>query len=281
MGVYGKAIVPQGTSNAWGGYFEGRGFLGASAWTYSDENLKQNIVDLSGEDAIAALSQLHPKRYNFNTSEFDYLSLPEGDQIGLISQEVEGILPELVTDVIRPEEFNETGESIAPEFAFKAMNYDGLIPVLISAFKQQQVVIAEQQAALMMHDSARQATNERLDQLEQLLAVCCQNPVDSDQRNMLTGGTDLSDSSDDRNLRIQPNPFNEKTTVYYNLERNGRMQLIANSSDGKQLRVLHEAQMEAGQYQYEWQTADLKAGVYYVTLLLDGEPIVKKAVKVN
>ena len=53
----------------------------------------------------------------------------------------------------------------------------------------------------------------------------------------------------DRNLRIQPNPFNEQTTVYYNLERSGRMQLMANSSDGKQLRVLHEAQMEQGVYQ--------------------------------
>ncbi len=59
------------------------------------------------------------------------------------------------------------------------------------------------------------------------------------------------------------------------------MQLMANSSDGKQLRVLHEAQMEAGEYQYEWHTADLSAGIYYVTLLLNGEPIVKKAVKVN
>jgi hypothetical protein len=39
--------------------------------------------------------------------------------------------------------------------------------------------------------------------------------------------------------------------------------------------------MEAGEYRYEWYTADLSAGIYYVTLLLDGEPVVKKAVKVN
>ncbi|WP_343390404.1 hypothetical protein [Candidatus Amarobacter glycogenicus] len=39
--------------------------------------------------------------------------------------------------------------------------------------------------------------------------------------------------------------------------------------------------MESGSYQYEWNTADLAAGIYYVTLLLDGQPVVKKAVKVN
>src|SRR5690606_34645143 len=123
---------------------------------------------------------------------------------------------------------------------------------------------------------------DRLDALEQLLAACCQNPGGSDQRNLLDDGPEIFDqNSGDRNLRIQPNPFNEQTTVYYNLERSGRMQLMANSSDGKQLRVLHEAQMEQGEYQYEWQTADLAPGIYYITLLLDGEPIVKKAVKVR
>ncbi|MCC6541426.1 MAG: hypothetical protein IT225_04330, partial [Flavobacteriales bacterium] len=59
--------------------------------------------------------------------------------------------------------------------------------------------------------------------------------------------------------------------------------------DGKELRVLQEAILEAGSYQYEWNTADLAPGVYYVTLLLDGQPVVKtslsrlsgKAVKVG
>jgi hypothetical protein len=45
--------------------------------------------------------------------------------------------------------------------------------------------------------------------------------------------------------------------------------------------VLEDAQMPAGEYQYAWYTADLSPGIYYVTLLLDGEPVVKKAVKVR
>ena len=39
------------------------------------------------------------------------------------------------------------------------------------------------------------------------------------------------------------------------------------------------ATQEAGQYQYEWNTGNLSPGMHYVTLLLDGEPIVKRAVK--
>ena len=56
---------------------------------------------------------------------------------------------------------------------------------------------------------------------------------------------------------------------------------MANSADGKQLKVLQEANLAQGSYQYEWNTTDLAPGMYYVTLLLDGEPVVKKAVKVT
>ena len=81
-------------------------------------------------------------------------------------------------------------------------------------------------------------------------------------------------------MHIQPNPFNEATTVSYTLERAGRMQLLANSADGKQLQVLQEGQRPAGDHRFEWNTSGLEAGMYYVTLLLDGQPVVKKAVKV-
>ncbi|MBL7940300.1 MAG: hypothetical protein JNL43_13140 [Flavobacteriales bacterium] len=45
--------------------------------------------------------------------------------------------------------------------------------------------------------------------------------------------------------------------------------------------LLHEATLQAGDYQYEWDTTNLAPGMYYVTLLLDGQPLVKKAVKVT
>jgi len=55
---------------------------------------------------------------------------------------------------------------------------------------------------------------------------------------------------------------------------------MANSADGRELRVLQEADQAAGEHQFQWNTASLAPGMYYVTLLLDGQPVVKKGVKV-
>ena len=57
--------------------------------------------------------------------------------------------------------------------------------------------------------------------------------------------------------------------------------LLVNSSDGKQLQVLEEVRRGAGQYQRVWHTSHPVPGIYHVTLLLDGEPLVKRAVKMR
>jgi hypothetical protein len=53
------------------------------------------------------------------------------------------------------------------------------------------------------------------------------------------------------------------------------------TSAGKQLRVLEEEQRSAGTFTYEWDTTDLASGVYHVMLLVDGAPMVQKAVKIE
>ncbi len=310
-GLYGRALgatnnygiwaeVQDTSANNWAGHFQGKVKVTGNMWhntsyIFSDESLKQDASSgMAEEDPIGTLasqlSLLNPRNYTFTDEAKERLLINGGTQFGFFAQEVEQVFPQLVPSMTLPAELDSLGNEIAPALALKGVNYVGLIPLLVAGHKEQQATVAQQQAeiaALTEQVAANQAAAEelqelrnRLDQLEQLLAACCQNP-DGGTRDLIDDGTGLNDLAGDRNLRIQPNPFNEQTTVYYNLERSGRMQLMANGSDGKHLRVLHEAQMEAGQYQYEWQTADLSAGIYYVTLLLDGEPIVKKAVKVN
>ena len=298
FGVYGEAI-PQPwvtptplTSHSWAGYFvgdayvSGRGWIGSGPWQTSDEQLKTGIENIQGASEL--LSQLEPKTYTFIPQEHPHLQLPTELQYGLLAQELEQVLPTLVGSKSIPAEIDSLGNVIHAEVTHKGINYTALIPILIAAHKEQQVLVDEQQAqieALTDQAAANQAATDeleelrnRMDQLEQLLAACCQNPADPrNQQIDGTGGTEENEHI----LRIQPNPFDEQTTIYYQLERSGRMQLMANSSDGKQLRILEEAQREAGSYQYEWFTNDLAPGIYYVTLLLDGEPVVKKAVKVR
>jgi hypothetical protein len=96
-----------------------------------------------------------------------------------------------------------------------------------------------------------------------------------DQRGMVPVGN----APAERLLTIVPKPVAPYTAVGYTLERGGRVMLLLTGSDGRRMQVLHEGHMEAGQYQHDWHTAQLAAGVYHITLLLDGEPLVKRAVK--
>lgn len=181
-------------------------------------------------------------------------------------------LPGLVKATMHPAELDDDGNVVREAVSYKAVNYTALIPYLVAGYQAQRTAndalaaqLAEQQA--------------RMDHLEEALAACCANPtMPADGKT--SGSEQETLQGDARTLLIQPNPFNEQTALSYTLERSGRAQLLVNSADGKQLKALYEAAQEAGQYQYTWNTGDLVPGVYYVTLLLDGEPLVKKAVKV-
>jgi hypothetical protein len=72
-------------------------------------------------------------RYNWRQTEFPELNFSEGEQIGLIAQDLEKILPELVT----------TGPD-----GYKSVSYEKLTPVLIEAVKEQQKEIEYLKAEL-------------------------------------------------------------------------------------------------------------------------------------
>jgi len=262
--VFGR-VTGNGTGVRYAGYFQGATHIAGPAscttntWT-SDATLKTDVQEI--EDAMATIEQLRPTTYRFLSEEHIAAGLPDGLQRGLIAQEVEQVLPDLVSNITIAPIRDTTGAVIHAGETVKGVNYIGLIPLLIAAMQEQ---------------------NDRIDHLEQALAACCANPDGSrmqdqglDQPSELDGSFNGSEK-----LRIQPNPFNERTTVFYTLDRGGRTQLLANSSDGRDLRVLQEADLEAGNYQFDWNTAALAPGMYYVTLLLDGQPVVKKAVKVD
>ncbi|MCL4282966.1 MAG: tail fiber domain-containing protein [Flavobacteriales bacterium] len=259
VGVYG---VASGASNGndWAAWFDGEGFLGALSWNYSDENLKIDVENLSSSEMAATLMQLHPKSYSFNTEEYPYLNLPAGAQFGLISQEVDSVFPNLVKDVVRPEQVDSLGNVIEPELQFKAMNYQGFIPVLIAGFQAQQQQIAAMQ--------------------QQLDACCAANQGLAPQ-----GYHEQRDGQDgnlqEQRLLIFPNPVADLTTLEYYVPQAGKVSLSVSTSDGKPLGMLREEQSEPGAYSYAWNTTKLAAGTYFCTYLLDGAVVVKRAVKVS
>lgn len=261
-GGYFTTNAPLATTN-WTIYGNGYGLTTSGTWVPSDMNLKTNIQEYNSDQAVAVLSALPLHTYEFNQAACPQMQMPVGTQVGILTQELEPVLPNLVRDAHQPAVYDSAGTLLNPGVDYKAMNMQGLIPYLVAGFQAQQ---------------------QRIAQLEQQVAACCASggmaPQGGVDGNTLRMGEEAVEGNA-RALSIQPNPFTDHTTLFYTLERSGRMQLLANSADGKQLRVLTQAQREAGQYQFEWNTTDLSPGVYYLTLLLDEVPLVKKAVRVK
>lgn len=138
-GIYGQ----QGSgANDYAGYFNGNvGYTGTLLAT-SDARLKTNIKNFNG--GLNAVMQLKATTYEYKRNgELAKMNLPEGTQIGLIAQDIEKVLPELIKET----EFNyidkKDGEA-QPEntsVAYKGVNYIGMIPVLINAIQEQQAQI--------------------------------------------------------------------------------------------------------------------------------------------
>lgn len=123
-GVYGQA---SGGVENWAGYFLGdvqvdgnisaTGDISGATITPSDRNLKQDIHQI--DDALSIVNQLNGVRYTWN--EKAQGKRPGTQDVGVIAQEVEAVLPELV---------KETSDG------YKAVNYSQLVAVLIEAVKE-------------------------------------------------------------------------------------------------------------------------------------------------
>jgi hypothetical protein len=141
-GIYGKAI--SGTTN-YAGYFDGNVHYTGTLTGPSDERFKENVQPF--KNALSKIKLMNVHTFNFKQMEEEkQLVLPEGEQIGLIAQELEEILPELVVNNVHAYDKNEGiegAEKNVETIEYKGINYIGLIPVLIEAMKEQQQQIEE------------------------------------------------------------------------------------------------------------------------------------------
>lgn len=267
IGVYGNGTGAAG-ANSWAFWSDGNTFsLGGALWVPSDEELKQNIEDVT--EASSMLAELTPKSYEFNAAQYPFMSFNTGRHFGIMAQNLAQVLPEAVRDVTRPAEVDSVGNIVVPAATFKAVNYEALVPLLIASNKEQQARMNAQEA--------------RLSQLEDELAACC---ADGGSRAMVTKNTggrpnfDAIEVKQER-LLISPNPFTDHTTLRYYVPQTGRVSLQVTSSEGRPVGTLREEQADAGSFTYEWNTQSLASGTYFVALIVDGNVVVKKAVKVG
>ena len=93
----------------------------------SDARLKTNVATL--DDALAMIGQLRGVRYEWKRNLPDGREFGSGEQIGLIAQEVQQVVPQAV---------------IKGSDGYYAVDYARLVPLLIQGMKEQQLQLDEQ-----------------------------------------------------------------------------------------------------------------------------------------
>ncbi len=128
--------------SCYAGYFDGNLVYTGGFYKPSDAMLKSNIGGIDG--ALEKILALEPKKYTYERGLHAGVSLPRGEHYGLIAQEVEEVLPELVGDLHHPAKPALRGDDpdIGESFGYKGIDYIELIPILVEAIKEQQETIA-------------------------------------------------------------------------------------------------------------------------------------------
>ena len=114
-------------------YINGLGVSPGAGLIFSDQNIKSNVATVS--NPLDLLLRLRPVSYNLNNAYAPQLNVDTAKTFGLIAQEVAILIPELVKDVIVPPIYDSIGTVITPSVAIKSLNYNGLIPLTISAIQ--------------------------------------------------------------------------------------------------------------------------------------------------
>jgi hypothetical protein len=144
-GVYGTASGSQAINYAV--YASGDLAYTGNLIKVSDAKLKENVQPLTG--ALAKIMQLQPKTYTFTKRpEYAHMNLPAGMQSGLVAQELEQVFPEMVVDAIHPSAETSRGEKSGEPIRYKAVDQMAMIPILVQAIKEQQMLIESLQKEL-------------------------------------------------------------------------------------------------------------------------------------
>lgn len=209
---------------------------------HSDGRLKTNIQSI--RNALATIQKLRGVSYKLIAPAASGKKTASEQMPGLIAQEVETILPQLVGE--RPD-------------GYKAVNYIGLIPILIEGIKSQQNELTAQK---------RQISNlqNQISELRSLVEVLLEEKTPNDQ-----GGSELKP----RLFQNHPNPYKGNTIIGFYLpddSENARIEIY--NVDGKLLITLPLLQSGEGKVQFN--TDQFPEGIYVYSLVVNNKLVESK-----
>lgn len=206
-------------------------------YTLSDSTSKSNISPLN--DALSIIMQLKSYSYVIDGDDSELISY------GLLSQEVENILPTIV----------DTSKGL------KLIDYNAFIPFLIESVKAQQAQIEELTSIVVMQE----------EEILQLKSIT-----------VLNGGSqDLNQSELPMLFDCSPNPFNDKTIIRYYISESSDLQskIVICDLQGKEIKSV--SLQSKGESQIEINKSDLYFGMFIYTLVIDYKIIDSKRMIVN
>jgi len=284
---YGGYFRITGVSGGSGGsgnfavYAVGSAYSTSSWYSGSDKRFKRNIESL--ENALDIIDQLEPKTYDFKQEgKFAELSFPTGTQYGFIAQEVETVLPEVVTNVYA--HFNQQDENPRNDTkeSYKGMNYIALVPILTQGIKEQQSVIEELETTVSSQASQLEAQNQKIEELEtevakireieQLLAGL---GLTDETTTTAAPTNDEGTNSASQLFQNRPNPFGQTTEIPYYLAEQANAQIVVyEMRSGAIVRTFDIEGQGHGSVSME--SSELSQGAYSYGLIVNGQQIASK-----
>ncbi len=79
-------------------------------------------------------------------------------------------------------------------------------------------------------------------------------------------------------FRMYPNPVNENATIEYTIANKANVSIVVYNVAGKQVSILANQPQDAGSYHANFNASQLKAGIYFCKLTVDGESSIQKFV---
>jgi len=242
------SLQPKTTNTGYLGKSEAKYWVAYSNYVYynilsdfSDLSIKENIRSI--ESPLSSICQIRGIQYDLkadyfkNSPEEKMEELIESGQnkYGVVAQELNEILPDLVM-------FNEDAQLLA-------VNYVGLIPILVEAIKEQQTQIDDLKMAVSSSGSLKGA------------AVIDNSLFDE------SGEIELTSL-----FQNSPNPFTEETTIKYFINENiSSATIYVYDMTGKQLRNYKLQPIGNGEITING--GELDSGMYMYSLVADGQLI--------
>ncbi|NVO04435.1 MAG: tail fiber domain-containing protein [Bacteroidetes bacterium] len=263
-GIYGasRGNYSMDVAGNWAGFFNGNvniegGLYLYRVWYASDQRIKKNIIPVSNS-TVEKITQLNAVQYQYKTkSELisDGILTPTDTlnnlgpddinidkiQYGYIAQEVQNFFPELVCE---------------KENGILGVNYNGIIPLIVEAIKEQNTTIQNQKLAIK--------------DLQEQINKCCNASINANK--MINDNSNNNEISPAILYQNTPNPFSRETQIKYFIPNgSNNADIYIYNMQGTQLKKI--AIYDKGEKAIALQGSQLDAGMYMYTLIIDGKEI--------